>query len=704
MYLIYEKNAALCRLGPLMNATSKPSTARMLVCNCQKTMTIDAAKLASALGLADMPVVHSELCQGQVAAFEAALTDGKPLHVACTQEAPLFRELADAKGDAAPALRFTNIRERAGWSSSKADLTPKFAALLAEAAFEPSPARQTTLTSSGICLVYGAGQAALDAAGEIADRLSVSVLLSDPADALSPGVASVPVAKGVIRRATGRLGKFEIEVDDYAAVLPSSRRKLEFVLPRNGARSTCDVIIDLSGKSPLFADGARRDGYLRADPGNPAAVAKALLKATDLVGEFEKPMYVTYDASICTHSRSSKIGCSKCLDVCPTGAITPAGDHVAIDSGICGGCGTCAAVCPTGAASYAYPQRGDLLQRTQILLSTYRGAGGERPILLLHDERHGTPLIDALARYGDGLPANVLPLSLYAITVVGHDTLAACLALGAEQVVLLGNPKHAAELPPLQRELDLARAFLTGLGYTGDRLHLTTSDDPDALSALLTALPGVAGLKAEAFSFAGGKRDIARIALAKLHAQAPAPLNRLRLPKGAPYGRIDIKTDGCTLCLSCIGACPVNALADNPDRPEVAFTEAACVQCGICVATCPESVISLAPGYDFTPAAFTPAILKTEEPHHCIECGKAFGTKATINRVIEKLKGRHAMFQNEQQLRLIQMCDNCRVVTLSNAGNDPMRLGERPRVVTTADYLEARANPKKPHTPDDFLS
>ena len=44
------------------------------------------------------------------------------------------------------------------------------------------------------------------------------------------------------------------------------------------------------------------------------------------------------------------------------------------------------------------------------MLMAFREAGGEHAVVLLHDEAHGTPLIDALARFGDGLPANVLPL------------------------------------------------------------------------------------------------------------------------------------------------------------------------------------------------------------------------------------------------------------------------------------------------------
>ena len=692
-------------LTDLVTMTRPTSTFEtLLVCNCQRTMQIDGAALAKALGRVGALTVHTELCRGQIAAFEAALATGDPLHVACTQEAPLFREVADDKGHAEANFRFTNIRERAGWCANASDTTAKMAALLAEATHVSTPARLLTLTSGGVCLVYGTGQAALDAAAAIADRMSVSVLLTDAGDAVPPTTANVPIAKGVIRTATGRLGAFEIEVDGYAAVLPSARGKLDFTLPRKGAKSTCDVIVDLTGRAPLFPDSARRDGYLRADPARPGDMWKVLLEAATFVGEFEKPMYVAYDAGICAHARSAKVGCSKCLDACPTGAITPNGDHVKIDSGLCGGCGMCASICPTGAAAYSYPQRADVLARLQILLATYRGAGATRPILLLHEEQHGGALIAALARHGAGLPPNVIPVAMHTVTSVGHETLAAALALGAEHVILLASRAHADEMTAIESEVALSRAFLIGLGYPGERVHVLVSDDPDAVSDIFALLTPVTAITPDAFSFAGSKRDIARVALSKLHAAAPAPVTHIPLPKGAPYGRIAIRADGCTLCLACVGACPANALADHPDKPQVSFTEAACVQCGICVATCPEKVITLEPGYSFATSAFNADVLASEEPFHCVACNKPFGTKATITRVLEKLKGRHAMFQNEEQLRLIQMCDTCRIVTLSEKGNDPYRVGERPRVITTDDYIAARAANKKKPTPDDFLS
>ena len=126
------------------------------------------------------------------------------------------------------------------------------------------------------------------------------------------------------------------------------------------------------------------------------------MKARDLTGTFDKPRYVTYDADLCAHSRSRIVGCRRCLDLCPTGAITPAGDHVAISAEICAGCGQCAAACPTGAASYALPPADALMRKLRTMLMTYRDAGGRNAVILFHDEEHGTELIDALARHGGG--------------------------------------------------------------------------------------------------------------------------------------------------------------------------------------------------------------------------------------------------------------------------------------------------------------
>ncbi len=227
---------------------------------------------------------------------------------------------------------------------------------------------------------------------------------------------------------------------------------LSFGPSRHGAVSHCDIVLDLSGGNSLFPAADLRDGYLRADPGNPAAVLSAVLRARDLVGSFDKPRYITFSEHLCAHSRSQIVGCTRCLDLCPAGAIAPAGDHVAIDANICAGCGQCAAACPTGAAAYALPPPDALLRKLRALLVTYREAGGEHAIVLLHDEPHGAPLIDALARFGDGLPAHVLPFSVNEVTQIGLEAIAALFAYGASAVRLLLRARAAPRCGGLDQD------------------------------------------------------------------------------------------------------------------------------------------------------------------------------------------------------------------------------------------------------------
>jgi ferredoxin len=660
---------------------------KVLICSCEDTMPLDIPAVQRGCRGAEVSTAR-QLCRGELDKFRAAAASGEPLIVGCTQEAPLFSETADAAD-----VTYAKIRETAGWSKDADAAGPKMAALLAAAA-EPVPEVPFVgLNSEGVILIYGRDERAIEAGNLLKDHLDVTVLIKPPAEVTPPRVTDFPVVKGAIRSAKGYLGAFELVVDGYAQPVPSSRGTMSFAAPRDGAVSRCDLVLDLSGAAALFTASDLRDGYLRANPDDPAAVLKAVLRARDLVGSFDKPRYVAFTEDLCAHSRSRIIGCTRCLDLCPTGAIAPAGDHVAIDAYICAGCGQCAAACPTGAAGYALPPADTFMRKLRVLLGAYRDAGGRQPpVVLVHDNAHGAPLIDALARLGDGLPANVLPVAVNEVTQVGLESIAAAFAYGAAAMRLLLRAKPRHDVTGLRGTIALAEPILAGLGFGDARVATIETDDPDALAEALRAIPQREGAPRPAsFLPVGGKRDVIRLALRELQRAAPAAVDVIALPAGAPFGTVELNAEGCTLCLACVSACPTGALSDNPERPMLRFAEDACVQCGLCKATCPEKVITLRPQLDFRAATATARVLKEEEPFPCIRCNKPFGVKSTIDRVAAKLEGKHWMFQNSaQRLDVLKMCEDCRVVAITEQEFDPYREPPRPKARTTEDYLRER--------------
>jgi ferredoxin len=157
---------------------------------------------------------------------------------------------------------------------------------------------------------------------------------------------------------------------------------------------------------------------------------------------------------------------------------------------------------------------------------------------------------------------------------------------------------------------------------------------------------------------------------------SPAPLEEITLPGGqafgsSPFGTLVVDTQACTLCLSCVGACPQGALADNPEKPQLRFVEKNCVQCGLCEKTCPENAISLQPRLwlaDEGKARKQLRVLHEVEPFRCIRCSKPFGTLRAIESMLSKLAG-HPAFAGAGADRL-KMCGDCRVIDLHTNPNE----------------------------------
>src|SRR3972149_5206581 len=163
---------------------------QILICSCENPMPLDGEAVRRACK--DSVVVEGrQLCRAELERFRKVAAGGEPLTVACTQEAPLFEEIA-AEIEGSGAITFVNIRETAGWSKDAKAAGPKMAALLAAAA-EPAPQYPVvSLNSEGVTLVYGKDEQVHEAAKLLKDHLDLTVLIKPGADVTPMKVPEIP--------------------------------------------------------------------------------------------------------------------------------------------------------------------------------------------------------------------------------------------------------------------------------------------------------------------------------------------------------------------------------------------------------------------------------------------------------------------------------------------------------------------------------
>lgn len=504
-------------------------------------------------------------------------------------------------------------------------------------------------------LIIGDDQRVAHVISQLSASMAMTVLISSKESEVDlksiPG--SVSIAFGKLTSLSGYLGNFNAE-------LTVKGKQVNLATVYNTKLSSFDLVIDLSNK-PMLKQSLLPFGYF--SPQNDFELEEVIRTLPDMLGDFEKPKFFEYNADICAHGNSGLKACQRCINACPAEAITSIKDIINVNPYLCQGGGTCATVCPTGAIQYVYPRLQDTLGKIRCMLKAYYDAGGEDAAIAFYGEEES-------ALYEQAALENYIPFQLEEIASIGMEVWLSAFAFGARDVVLLTHENTAPEInETLDTQLSYAHAIMEGMGFESSCLHKrvvknnekTTENNKSESFNVVT--PGT-------FMALNDKRSALRMAVDHLYLCAPKPNDIISLPAGAPFGEVQVNKERCTLCMACVSVCPAKALGDGTDLPQLKFSEENCVQCGLCSSACPETALTLVSQYNFDPQLKrNQKILHEDEPFCCTKCAKPFATHAVIDNIVGKLSG-HSMFQSDEAINRLKMCEDCRVIDMFSGEMD----------------------------------
>ena len=363
------------------------------------------------------------------------------------------------------------------------------------------------------------------------------------------------------------------------------------------------------------------------------------------LGTYTYKTTTLYNSHICQyHQRrpdSNGEGyCHKCVNVCPTFGVTKNDSlmELSFSQLDCMGCGGCIATCPTGAldfASFSIEVMIESLrhyQDTTILLIPEIFLDTLKDITL---PSHISPLI---------IPREKFPSEVHFLSILQESN----------HSMIFYSPiisRPSFEAIKLVNDIYEAICGVEAIFVAQDSQVLQTLWDKP------TTLPH--------YSYTPSPKEPRRKHFAERLRYLVKDGDFGRVESGVSgemirYGKIHIDESKCTLCNSCVGACNVDCLMANSQEFALQYNPSLCTTCGYCIPSCPEDALRLElSGIELNPSWFETHTLAKDELFECIECGKPFATKKSIEK-IRAVIAPHFL-GDSAKLRTIECCSDCKV-------------------------------------------
>lgn len=365
---------------------------------------------------------------------------------------------------------------------------------------------------------------------------------------------------------------------------------------------------------------------------------EALLEfLNSIVPNYTYKNYFSYDLNICQyHSRRSE-HCAKCVEICPTTAILKDDENknLVFSQIDCLECGSCISICPSGSLDSANLPRNSFFKICNFFK--------KNKIVLISEKI-------SLENLNLALPKNILPLIIKDGWFTPMHFLSLLQSSGANIIFFtktLSEGNHET--------IELLNTFFE---RKFNKKAIFVANNNEEFITQLKQQEFIENLYFEFHNNTLTTRENFSIRMQKLIQNDD--FGSLKSGNWIRYGKIEINTQTCTLCLSCVGACNVGALIADHQENALKFNASLCTTCGYCEVSCAEkNTLKLTrSGIEFNPGFFKYQTMAKDELFACIECGKEFATKKAIQKIAEFMKPKFKEDQNK--IKTLYCCAECK--------------------------------------------